>query len=154
MLGHRKTIQVRDGIRLFEQRNDSFGGGPQHSSGGRRMQNAPHKWNVSTGAVLSPKRRTVIPREHQWNRSWYRSSRLRRSGPCYHFPAEARIHRLSATHAPVAQLDRASDYGSEGWGFEFSRACQRTSLAKHAETLCTAGGFLRRSTTVLGTGRG
>src|SRR5512142_1417531 len=23
--------------------------------------------------------------------------------------------------APVAQLDRASDYGSEGWGFEFLR---------------------------------
>ncbi len=26
--------------------------------------------------------------------------------------------------APVAQLDRASDYGSEGWGFESSRAYQ------------------------------
>ncbi len=25
-------------------------------------------------------------------------------------------------HAPVAQLDRALDYGSGGWGFEFSRA--------------------------------
>ena len=25
-------------------------------------------------------------------------------------------------YAPVAQLDRASDYGSEGQGFEFSRA--------------------------------
>ena len=25
--------------------------------------------------------------------------------------------------APVAQLDRASDYGSEGWGFESLRAC-------------------------------
>jgi hypothetical protein len=24
--------------------------------------------------------------------------------------------------APVAQLDRASDYGSEGWGFESLRA--------------------------------
>ena len=24
------------------------------------------------------------------------------------------------------------DYGSEGWGFEFSRACQRSSLAKYA----------------------
>ena len=24
--------------------------------------------------------------------------------------------------APVAQLDRVSDYGSEGWGFESSRA--------------------------------
>lgn len=27
--------------------------------------------------------------------------------------------------APVAQLDRASDYGSEGWGFESSRAHHR-----------------------------
>ncbi len=26
-------------------------------------------------------------------------------------------------HAPLAQLDRASDYGSEGWGFESLRAC-------------------------------
>ena len=26
--------------------------------------------------------------------------------------------------APVAQLDRASDYGSEGWEFESSRARQ------------------------------
>ena len=26
--------------------------------------------------------------------------------------------------APVAQLDRASGYGPEGQGFEFSRACQ------------------------------
>ena len=25
--------------------------------------------------------------------------------------------------APVAQLDRASDYGSGGWGFESLRAC-------------------------------
>ena len=28
--------------------------------------------------------------------------------------------------APVAQLDRASDYGSEGWGFEFLRAREVT----------------------------
>jgi hypothetical protein len=27
------------------------------------------------------------------------------------------------TDAPVAQLDRASDFGSEGWGFESLRAC-------------------------------
>ena len=25
--------------------------------------------------------------------------------------------------APVAQLDRASDFGSEGWGFESLQAC-------------------------------
>ena len=28
---------------------------------------------------------------------------------------------ISALHAPVAQLDRASDYGSEGWGFKSLR---------------------------------
>ena len=28
----------------------------------------------------------------------------------------------SATKAPIAQLDRASDYGSEGWGFKSSWA--------------------------------
>src|SRR5690606_21737066 len=32
---------------------------------------------------------------------------------------------LAAKQAPVAQLDRASDYGSEGQGFESSRAHQR-----------------------------
>jgi hypothetical protein len=33
------------------------------------------------------------------------------------------IKALSAD-APVAQLDRASDFGSEGWGFESLRARQ------------------------------
>ncbi len=31
---------------------------------------------------------------------------------------------MCGASAPVAQLDRASDYGSEGWGFESSRARQ------------------------------
>ncbi len=35
---------------------------------------------------------------------------------------------LKILFAPVAQLDRASDYGSEGWGFESSRAYKRKSL--------------------------
>ena len=30
---------------------------------------------------------------------------------------------LAARFAPVAQLDRASDYESEGWGFESLQAC-------------------------------
>ena len=37
---------------------------------------------------------------------------------------------VSAEHvfsAPVAQLDRASDYGSEGWRFESFRARRRTT---------------------------
>src|SRR5688500_5337705 len=29
-------------------------------------------------------------------------------------------------HAPLAQLDRASDFGSEGWGFDSLRARQLT----------------------------
>ena len=32
---------------------------------------------------------------------------------------------LNKRYAPVDQLDRSSDYGSEGWGFEFSRAHQK-----------------------------
>ena len=32
------------------------------------------------------------------------------------------------TQALVAQLDRASDYGSEGWGFESSRAHHTTKF--------------------------
>ena len=42
------------------------------------------------------------------------------TGPPHRPPAEAR--------APVAQLDRASDYGSEGWEFESSRARHYFSL--------------------------
>ena len=42
---------------------------------------------------------------------------------CEPRPGSAGHHRLSLTvPALVAQLDRASDYGSEGWGFESSRA--------------------------------
>ena len=32
------------------------------------------------------------------------------------------------THAPVAQLDRASDFGSEGWGFESLQACKLNNI--------------------------
>jgi hypothetical protein len=35
----------------------------------------------------------------------------------------------SCSFAPVAQLDRASDYGSEGWGFEFLRAHSKAAPA-------------------------
>jgi hypothetical protein len=41
-------------------------------------------------------------------------------------------------HGPVAQLDRASDFGSEGWGFDSLRGRHpRVSLA--AAVLQTAG---------------
>lgn len=33
-----------------------------------------------------------------------------------------RIPAPQLNRAPVAQLDRASDFGSEGWGFKSSRA--------------------------------
>ncbi len=35
--------------------------------------------------------------------------------------------------APVAQLDRASDYGSEGLGFESLRACFLTTKGLRAQ---------------------
>ena len=35
---------------------------------------------------------------------------------------EGLVRGRRRTYAPVAQLDRAPDYGSGGWGFEFSRA--------------------------------
>jgi hypothetical protein len=37
------------------------------------------------------------------------------------------VSKKSILCAPVAQLDRASDYGSEGWGFEFLQAHGRKS---------------------------
>ena len=35
----------------------------------------------------------------------------------------------SIAFTPVAQLDRASDFGSEGWGFKSSRAYDGNSVA-------------------------
>ena len=37
--------------------------------------------------------------------------------------------------APLAQLDRASDYGSGGWGFEFSRARHLREVAQLGRAL-------------------
>ena len=42
--------------------------------------------------------------------------------------------------APVAQLDRASDFGSEGWGFKSLRARQPIQLAEDS-TVCSAPSF-------------
>ena len=39
---------------------------------------------------------------------------------------------IASEPAPVAQLDRASDFGSEGWGFEPLRACSSRWLPRHA----------------------
>ena len=41
---------------------------------------------------------------------------------CTLFDRSAFLRKLAALRAPVAQLDRASDYGSEGLKFESSRA--------------------------------
>ena len=38
------------------------------------------------------------------------------------------IYLIEFKYAPVAQLDRVSDYGSEGQGFESSRARQKYFL--------------------------
>ncbi len=59
-MGFGKPIQIRDRIRLPEQRNDSFVGGPQHSSGAAGCKMPLIKWNVSSGAMLSP---NVAPRD-------------------------------------------------------------------------------------------
>ncbi len=42
--------------------------------------------------------------------------------PCI-FLSPLRWYMMQIIKAPVAQLDRASDYGSEGLGFESLRAC-------------------------------
>lgn len=34
-------------------------------------------------------------------------------------------------NAPVAQLDRVSDYESEGWGFDSLQACHNRSVMLH-----------------------
>ena len=38
--------------------------------------------------------------------------------------------KLSVRHAPLAQLDRASDYGSEGQEFESLRAYQKSQTER------------------------
>ena len=40
-------------------------------------------------------------------------------------------------YAPVAQLDRVSDYESEGHRFESCRACQKKRLAMQAASFCS-----------------
>jgi hypothetical protein len=56
-------------------------------------------------------------------------------------PAAARRYHQNLYHAPVAQLDRASVYGTEGRGFE--------SLRAHSETSAFAGVFAFKPPLVL-----
>ncbi len=49
---------------------------------------------------------------------------------------DAKIDRIET--ALVAQLDRASDYGSEGWGFESLRAHQIRSFPRTVSLELTA----------------
>ena len=37
---------------------------------------------------------------------------------CNSFIPSSNLGVASTVHAPIAQLDRVSDYESEGWGFE------------------------------------
>ena len=43
-------------------------------------------------------------------------------------PLERSNRSASANEAPVAQVDRVSDYGSEGWGFESLRAHKQQQM--------------------------
>ena len=47
-----------------------------------------------------------------------------RPNPYYFVP----LVEKSASYAPVAQLDRASDFGSEGWGFDSLRVHLESNL--------------------------
>ncbi len=47
---------------------------------------------------------------------------LGKTGPEVRILSSPPVASASARSAPLAQLDRASDYGSEGWGFKSSRA--------------------------------
>jgi hypothetical protein len=42
--------------------------------------------------------------------------------PIYRFQVENLKSKIENSAVPVAQLDRASDFGSEGWGFESLQA--------------------------------
>ena len=48
-------------------------------------------------------------------------------------PAPPRQRARTLLDAPVAQLDRALDYGSKGWGFDSSRAHHGTKPASPSE---------------------
>ncbi len=49
--------------------------------------------------------------------------------------------------APVAQLDRASDFGSEGWGFDSLRARQKTAAFPRLLRLPTPSRIRAKSAT-------
>src|SRR5437588_1275309 len=57
--------------------------------------------------------------------------------PCAKVDGQALFNIVSILPAPVAQLDRASDYGSEGLKFESSRA--RSAFAALAATALIGG---------------
>ena len=70
-------------------------------------------------------------REHFWWWAWLSLVRAPDCGSgCRGFKSRRPPHPFAlafAVGAPVAQLDRASDFGSEGWGFKSLRAHQFAS---------------------------
>jgi hypothetical protein len=50
---------------------------------------------------------------------------------CFLFYSQSSVRKLECGWVPVAQPDRASDFGSEGWGFESlqARVCSGRSIA-------------------------
>ncbi len=74
-------------------------------------------------AIPAPIRRIVFPIQAALGRYPSTPTRPRRSGP------SRALHSPAARPAPVAQLDRASVYGTEGQRFESSRARSSESPA-------------------------
>jgi hypothetical protein len=89
--------------------------------GGRRARAAsgPQFVQMTTAQVVN---RTIWPR---WGARCDHADRLGDGG-------SRALHCPFAPPALVAQLDRASDYGSEGWGFESLRARCPNPLVQRA----------------------
>ena len=73
-----------------------------------------------------------IRRDHRW------AVALRYGGLAAYCGGVIRSAFWRVKRAPVAQLDRASDFGSEGWGFKSLRARPRNPIK--SKIYCHFGG--------------
>ena len=88
---------------------------------------------VSSNLIIHPKKHDSLAQsvEHLTFNQGVRSSNLRwvtnmkrrhdqvaKVEDCNSFIPSSNLGVASTVHAPIAQLDRVSDYESEGWGFE------------------------------------
>jgi hypothetical protein len=116
---------------ISESRFESEGGNSRHRAP-RLLDAGPSRHNTvpPIGGVAEWLNAPALNAGKRARASW-----VRIPAPPWDGTTAARL-----IHAPVAQSDRASDYGSEGWGFESLRA-HRTATDR--DTACSHRGAAR-----------